>query len=358
MLTGAQGATVHDRNGVVAYQFTPSQETSIEWSRELRDVSTCDLTLPPMKLDDIGPWVYWVSVWHLGLRALLWRGPIQKITRRRDQSVISARDPAAFMSRTRTPVLKQWEKVDPAVPASEMWQAMSEVHDLNLRPVIRHDPIGGMFDYSTTASANSAQSGSSGGDNEQAGMMDQAIDDLTKLGLRWTVVAGVPLLGPISRDSIATLGPNDFLTDLELTRDGSNSYNDVVLRAPDTIATVRVDMDGLNLQTIQTVDNMFGVSNALGAAREFARYSSLIRDSISVPSGATLHPEAPVSFDQLVPSGRFTISAYDRLMQMELEKVDVTVSANSTTVNVSMDSVLDLPENLPELKAPDVVQHG
>jgi hypothetical protein len=291
MLTGAQGATVHDRNGVVAYQFTPSQETSIEWSRELRDVSTCDL-----------------SVWHLGLRALLWRGPIQKITRRRDQSVISARDPAAFMSRTRTPVLKQWEKVDPAVPASEMWQAMSEVHDLNLRPVIRHDPIGGMFDYSTTASANSAQSGSSGGDNEQAGMMDQAIDDLTKLGLRWTVVAGVPLLGPISRDSIATLGPNDFLTDLELTRDGSNSYNDVVLRAPDT--------------------------------------------------GATLHPEAPVSFDQLVPSGRFTISAYDRLMQMELEKVDVTVSANSTTVNVSMDSVLDLPENLPELKAPDVVQHG
>lgn len=346
MLSARQAVTVHDADGISVRQFGPENLTTLRWTRELQEVSTCDVTLPPDdSLDDVTAWVHSVSVWDLDAGEMLWDGPILKTTVNRDQVVVSARDAAAWMARTRTPIIKAWDKVDLSVPAAEMWLAMADLHGLHLRPIVRADPWTGNFDYANNADAT---------------MMDQAIAKLAQLGLRWTVVAGVPILGRAPRDQLATLSDNDFVGGVELVRDGSASYNDVVLRGPDTLARARADMRGLTLQTIVNAPDMFGVTNADAAAREYVGYFAQIRDAISVPEGATLHPEAPVSYGQLIPSARFGVAAYGRLMAQELDSITVTLSAGKAEVSVKMESVLDLPENLPELATLDstTVQHG
>lgn len=343
IVSNQQGVSIHTRTGVQLYQYLPSKVSSGSWTRDVQDVSTLTLELPADDvLDklDIIPWLHWVSVWDMeasGQRdALLWKGPIQTLSLNRRSGTLNvvAKDLMAFMKRTRAPLSKKWDSADPATIAGELVQDMLELHGITETPIIRLDPYGSRFEYTAESDTK---------------MLNEQLDDLVRLGLRWTVVSGVPILGPAHRNPITVLGEEHFLGDgLTITRDGSSSYNNILLRGADAIAHAKVPMAGLDLQTIVTVDDVHSVSNAERAAFQAARYYASIRDSVSLPGGTVLHPDAPITMRQMIPSVRVNIDAYGSLYGMELHNVTVTMGGGNadTTVAVSLEVTTD---DLPEL---------
>ena len=331
-----QIVSLHTVSGVQLYQFLGNELIDLSWSRDLRTVSRCSITVPSTldynRIPDLVPWQHWLSVWDNTGQSLYWTGPIQKVESNRESIQIKARDISSLFTRTRVPITKRWETTDPAFIAEELLDAMIELHGLNSAPIVRTDPLGDRFDYRVTA-------------DEQ--MLEAVIDELVGFGLYWTVVAGTPVLGPMPRTPVAALGENDFVGGgLTLVRDGSKFYNDVLLRSADSLAQARVPLGSLNLQTIVDVDSMFGVSNTDRATKQFARYVSTIRDTVTLPDNSVLHPNAPIGMDQLIPSNRIIVDAYGVLVPMELTGIDVEYSANTSSVSIRMDSVDD---ELPEL---------
>lgn len=333
-----QVVSVHSAKGVTMYQFQASEQATLSWSRQLRDVSKSTLTAGPMlvggKIPDIFPWVHWMSIWSADAKSLYWTGPVQRLVANRFGTEIDASDPAVYLSRTRVPITKSWQGVDPCIPMNEMWEKLCAMHGLTQLPVARRDPWGQLYSLSVT---------------EDAEMMDKTVKTFESYGLRWSVIAGVPLLGPMPLEPIAALGEQHFLGDgVQLVRDGTMTYNDVLLKGPDNLARARVDLGaGVNLQQIVTVNNMFGVSNVERAVTEYIRQTGMIKTDIDVPSNAILHPDAPVTVDQLVPSARFAVSAYGIDLRMELE----SVSVSATGANVQITPTFQEVPNWTELGA-------
>lgn len=331
-----QLVSLHTHKGVQLYQFNPEQQLGMSWGREMREVSQCQLSVPTMfardQVPNLQPWVHWITVWQENGQDVLWRGPIQTIQADRETITLSCRDVSAYSQKTRTPLTKKWDATDPANIARELWEQMLADKGVNVKPIVRVDPLGDRFDYGCTMDAV---------------MMEENIQELTQKGLRWSVVSGTPILGPMPLRSIASLGEQDFIgKGLQILRDGANTYNDVVLRAADVISRGRVDIPGQNLQTIVSVDNMFGVSNANKAVRQYLREVGKIRDALIVPPDAELHPDAPVNISQLIPSARFTVEGFGVLSLMELKSMRCTVTPEKVSVTVNMESVND---DLPEL---------
>lgn len=327
--------------GVQLYQFLGHELISVSWTRESNEVSRCELTVPNTsdytRLPDVTPWIHWVSVWDDTGRTLYWTGPIQRTVVTRKTLVISARDVMALMSRTRCPITKRWEVEWPVDIAEELVQHMIELHGINTKAVIQ--PIHPLqyderYDFAV---------------KNDGTMLSQTFEDLSRLGLRWTVISGTPVLGPMTRTPIAALSENDFVSEgLEVVRDGSATYNDVLLRGADNLAQASVEMAGLHLQTTVTIDDMFGVSNVDRATKQYVNYASRIRDTVTIPDNSMLHPSAPISLDMMIPSVRITIDAYGMLLPMELTGVDVSLSSTASSVAIRMTSVAD---DIPELLA-------
>lgn len=337
IVSDQQIVSIHTARGTQLNQFLTNEQTSLAWSREASQVSTATLIVPSAYAVDqfpqLQPWTQWMTVWDGDGNDVLWRGPIQSVARGRKTLTISGRDPSAYYAKTRTPLTKRWEAIDPSVPAAAMWEQMAADKALNGETIVRPDPLGDRFDVDLVRDAQ---------------MMESDIQALVQKGLRWCVVGGIPIFGPLPLKTVTALSEDDFMGDdpLQLVRDGGQTANDVVLRAADVISRARVDVPGQNLQAIVTVDDMFGVSNADKAVRQFVRYTGQVRDTLTVPDGSQLHPNAPVTIAQLMPSARFTVEAFGLLSLMELRSVKVAVTPGSTVVTVAMDSVND---DLPEL---------
>lgn len=312
-------------NGVRMAQFQASQQETLQWGRTLRDVSKAVLTAGPMlvggKLPTIYPWVHWMSVWSADATSLYWTGPIQKLVANRFGTEIDASDPAVYLAKTRVPETKSWDGVDACIPMTELWGMLCDLHGLNMYPVMRRDPWADLYNIDVT---------------EDSQTLDQTIKTFESYGLRWTVVAGTPLVGPMPLQPMSdTLGEQHFIGDgLQLVRDGTNTANDVLMLGPDELARASVDLGaGLNLQALVTVNNMFGVSNVTSATSQYVRQTGMIKTDIDVPSDALFHPDAPVTVEQLVPSARFAVDAYGVRLRMELESIQVTMSAGGVQIS-------------------------
>lgn len=326
-----QIVSLHSIDGVQLYQFLAGGQNRLSWSRDLREVSRCEITVPVtpdyVRVSDIVPWLHWVDVWDDRGEELYWSGPIQRVEGGWQKLVITARDSSALYARTRCPMTKRWEAADPATIAAELWEAMIERHNLSAKVIERTNPLGDRFDYAVRSDAQ---------------MVDSIIDDLVTKGLFWSVVSGVPILGPAPLTPIAALGEDDFVGGgITLVRDGAETFNDVLIRGADNIARARVERGGLSLQKTVDVDNMFGLSNAQRAASQYVRYTSKIRDAITLTEGAVLHPNAPLVMAQLIPSMRVNVEAYGMLTTVELESVEVTCEAGKAEISVKLESVND-----------------
>lgn len=336
-VVSTQTASLHTVSGVALYQFGAGDLTELSWRRELSETSTASITVPTRLLEDVTPWLHWLSVWEDD--ALRWTGPVQSVTYGRETTTVEAADISALMGRTRVPLTKAWEATDPALIAAELWRSMMEAQRLNGAPIVRRDPLIDVFNFECVADSQ---------------MLDKLMDDLVGIGLCWTVVAGTILLGPAPRSAMASLGEDDFIDgNLTLVRDGSRVFTDVLVRAADDQTRARVNNGGLNLQTIVDLDSLFGVSNADRAARQYLRYTSSMREAVRLDGSTRLHPFAPVTIESLVPSVRVTVSAYGVLTPMEIQSVEVSQSSEDTTASIGLESVEDNPPELIKTERPN-----
>lgn len=331
-----QAFTLRTYDGIQLYQFPPTEQLDWNWSRESREVSVCELSVPSVGehhlLPNITPWLHWIDCWDNTGEVLYWSGPILRASLNSRRLAISARDIGSLMSRTRCLVEKRWESADPAEIAGEMWEAMIEHHNLKVKPIIRNDPRGDRFDFTAKA---------------ETGDMDVQMGNLTDLGLRWCVVAGRPIFGPVNLKASVALSEEHFIDDaFEVTRDGTNFCNDVTLRVAGSKSNASIYAGGLQFQKTVTVDSIRGVSNADRAAYQYVQYAGTMRDQVTMPNGAVLHPEAPITLDQLIPSARINIEAFGLLTTMEVSQVSVSRDEEGAQVSVKLESVND---DLPEL---------
>lgn len=318
-------ATVHTVDGRGVDVIPCSIMSAITWGREQREVSVCDIDVmtegDPELLEDLRPWVHWVTVWH-GERPV-WTGPIQSIRIGRVTTKIAARDPSTFMWRTRVPVTRTWADTDPTGIAASVLASMNDLHHIDATPIVLPG-ITESFTYHADADSR---------------MVHQLMDDLTKLGLEWTVVAGRFILGAFSEAPVAELAECDFLVDIDRLRDGSGTFNDVRIQGQNWAQTARAPLAGLNLQTLVSLDDVFGVSNIQKAARLYAQEVAAIRDVLVVPSGASLHPEADVRLDDLVPGKVFKVSANGIANLMKVDQVQVSATPGTFDTQVTLVAV-------------------
>lgn len=334
-----QVVSLHTFQGVQLYQFLGNSLVDLTWSRESDTPSRCELTVPSTievdKVPDVVPWQHWVSVWDDTGQHLYWTGPVQKANFSRRAMSLSCRDMSTLFSRTRCPMTKRWDIAWPADIARELIERVVELHNLDVEPIVM--PVHPLqYDERYAYAAKSDES-----------MVDAMMDELVRLGLKWTVVAGVPILGRLSRTPIAALSENDFVGEgMTVVRDGSGFANDVLLRGGDNLAHARIPIADLNIQSTVNIDNMFGVSNVDRAVKQHVKYTSKFHDAVTLPDNAVLHPNAPVSIEQLIPTTRLVLDAYGLVFQAELTGIDVSCSADDATVSVRVTGVDDEPTEL------------
>ncbi len=325
--------SLHTYDGIQLDQFSPKRQLSLDWGRIQRNVSTCELTVPGTLLQsgptDIMPFLHWISVFS-SADELLWTGPCLIPDDGEDTTIINASDTMLYTQYTRVPMTKDWSGADPADIAAELIQAMIGIHGLKTEVVVRRDPDGDPFDYSVTKDEKT---------------LDVVMSDLVDKGLRWTVVAGTIVLGPMPHDPVVALAREHFTSaGIRIRRDGRKTANDVMVRGGDVTVQSRVPLGGLNLQSLVSVDDTFKLSNVRRALRQQLRHTARIRQALVLSDNTVLHPNAPVRIQDLVPSARFVLGAYGLQALQELESIKVSRSSSTATVSVSMENVVDLPE--------------
>ena len=328
-------ATIHTVDGRMVGDFPCKTITAFTWGREANEVSVCNFDVgtqsDPELVEAIRPWVHWTTIWHDGVA--VWTGPIQSMKITSITSTISARDPATFMWRTRVPVSRTWVDTHTEDIAFDLWKAMLRLHRFNVTPVILSEVV--QKSFTITAKA------------EQR-MLNQLMDDLTKVGLVWTVVAGRPVLGQFSTQPVVTLEECDFMVELERRRDGSQTFNDVRVQGQNWAQTAKAELAGLNLQNLVSLDDVSGVSNIQKAALEYAQDSARIRDELVVPASASLHHAAPVSLDDLVPGKVYVVHSGTISQLMRLDQVSVSGSNSGIDVQVGL-VALENPDEIAQL---------
>ncbi|UYP17706.1 hypothetical protein OED52_13600 [Rhodococcus sp. Z13] len=317
--------TFHTVDGRNLGQLVCQQLSEVRWARERNEVSGLTATVSPQAdpelLEDLRPWVHWVSAWD-GLHCV-WQGPIQQIRIGRQTATITAKDPSTFMWRTRSPISKTWSMTDPTSIAAGLIQAMNELHRIPGEPIVL-PRVTEAFTYTATSDSR---------------MLHQMMDDLAKLGLAWTVVSGRFILGEFGTDPVAQLDECDFLVEIERLRDGTSTFNDVRVQGQNWAQTAVAPLAGLRLQTLVSMDDLFGVSNIQKATRLYANEVSAIRDSLVVPSGASLHPQAPISVDDLVPGKCVRVTASGVVELMMIDQVQVVASSSSYDTQLTLVAV-------------------
>jgi hypothetical protein len=299
------------------------------WSRELSEVSNLSLSAPRQELtDQIIPWLHWVSVWNG--QALQWRGPIQDVQFDNAGMTITAKDVATFMWRTRTVTTKSWSSLDIASIAADMWRDMLQLHNITAEPLVL-PALSGMGRYNVSIKAD-------------VRMLNQEMSDLAKLGLRWTVIKGRPVIGTQPTGIAAELGECHLSAGAKIQRSGARTSNDVRVQGKNYSHTERVELGGLHLQTIVSIDDVFGVSNITAAAREQALKRGVIKNILVIPSSGTLSADAPVELDTLVPGVRLSVTALGMQSVFELQKVEVAGSSSGATVAITMTVIDDSTE--------------
>lgn len=315
--------TIHTVDGRHIGDFPCGMVEQFNWSRESNEVSVCSYDVAtqgdPDLVEALIPWVHWTTVWHDGQP--VWTGPIQSVAISSAKTTISARDTATLMWRTRVPVTQTWVDTHTEEIAFDLWTAMLQLHRVRVTPVVLTEVV--QKSFTITAKA------------EQR-MLNQLMDDLAKVGLVWTVVAGRPVFGLFSPEPVVTLEECDFMVELTRRRDGTQTFNDVRIQGQNWAQNAKAELAGLNLQTVVSMDDMFGASNIQRAALQYAQDSARIRDELIVPGSASLHHAAPVSLDDLVPGKVFTVHSGTISQLMRLDQVTVNGSASGIDVQVGL----------------------
>lgn len=295
--------------------------TGFTWSRERNETSRLSVTAPMQRLgEEIVPLKHWLSCWHG--QSLQWIGPVLVADRSRQTLKVDCRDVSWFMAGTRTQTTRQWAVSDVGPIAADLWREMLTMRQLRADPVVLPATRDARYDFTVKAELRT---------------MAQDMAELSKMGLRWTVVRGRPVLGDQPVTPIAELADEvDLSGGAMIRRSGAQFANDVRLQGKNGATVARIPVAGLQIQRIVSLDDLHGVANIRAAAEQYVQRSAVLRDELIVPSDATLSPDAPVSLDELVPGVHLTVSALGLRTVLRLDQVTVSGSAAGTTVAVRL----------------------
>lgn len=328
---GEMAVSVHTVDGRAIGDLPCDVVSSVSWGREAVEVSGCEVEVltqaDPDLLESLRPWVHWMTVWDGSTN--VWTGPVQKATLGREQTQVSARDTSTLMWRTRCPITKTWAETSPVDIAAQLWQLMLTHHGVNAAPTVLPGLADNSFTFSATADSR---------------MLHQVMDDLVKLGLAWTVAGGRPVLGNFPAAPVAELADCDFLVEIKRLRDGTGTFNDVRVQGQNWAQTATAPLAGLRLQSLISLDDMFGVSNIQRATRQYVQDSASIRDVLVVPASASLHPDAPVTLDDLIPGRVFAVHSQGVSSLMRLDAMQVSSTPEQFDVQVTLVTVTDVGE--------------
>ena len=315
--------SVHTVDGRMIGDFPCNVVNSWSWSRETNEVSTGAYEIATQGaadlVEELLPWVHWTTIWHDG--EAVWTGPIQTVKINSSTTQVSARDTSTFMWRTRVPVTRTWVDTHTEDIARDLWKAMLSLHRIKTSPLVLAEVV--QKSFTITAKA------------EQR-MLNQLMDDLVKVGLHWTIVAGRPVLGVFPRDPVLALEQCDFMVELERRRDGTQTFNDVRVQGQNWAQNATAELAGLRLQTLVSMDDMFGASNIQRATLQYAQDSARIRDELVVPAQASLHHQAPVTLADLVPGKVWTVHTDTISQLMRLDQVNVSGTQSGIDVQVGL----------------------
>jgi hypothetical protein len=290
------------------------------WSRERNEVSRLQLTAPMQDLGaEITPWLHWVSCWHG--QSLQWIGPVQETTRDRTGMSVDCRDVSTFMWRTRTQTTRRWSGMDVAPIAADLWAEMLTLHSVRADPIVLPARTDSRYDFEVKSDLK---------------MLHQDMDALSKMGLRWTVVKGRPVLGEQPVTPVAELAEHDLSGGAMIRRSGAKTSNDVRVQGKNSAVTGRTPLVGLHLQSIMSLDDLGGATNIETAAAQYVNRRSAIRDELVIPTSATLSPDAPIELNQLIPGVHLVVSALGLRTVLRLDQVTVTSGAEGTSVAVRL----------------------
>lgn len=321
---GPYAATLHTRRGEPVGDVPCADMLSCSWSRELGETSQASIAVDASLsfTDDVVPWQSWLTIWD-GQQPV-WTGPVIKTTDDQSTLTVAARDAGVFLSRTRTPVSQHWAGETPQRIAADLMESMLSIHRVNVQPDVRPMDDAETFDYDTS---------------EDATLLSENFDDLSKLGLRWTIVAGRPLFGDPSAEPVGELFDCDFMESTKVVRDGSRAANDVTVQGQNFAHTEQAELGDLRLQALVSIDDLFGVANIRRAARQYVKQTGVIRRQVVVPSSMTLAPDADVSLGDLVPGAVFVVNTRGIRQRMRLSKVEVSNEAGKHDVAVTLETV-------------------
>ncbi|WP_280505823.1 hypothetical protein [Nocardia farcinica] len=328
MRLDAASFAIHDKTG--AQLGTIECPESFSWSRELNEVSKLTLTAPIQELAEVvTPWAHWVSCWHG--TSLQWFGVVVDPIRSRTAMSIEAMDVSRLMWETRTLTTKQWRQMDVAPIAADMWREMLDLHGVSADPIVLPSRTESRFDFAVKSDLK---------------MLHQEMSELSKLGLRWTVVRGRPVLGNQPAAPAAELEECHMAEGIQIRRSGRGVKTDVRVQGKNGAFTERRELGGLVLQSIVNLDDLFGVSNIQRAAADYVKRTARIRDELVVPASSTLTADAPIELDDLVPGINLSVSALGLRTVLRVDQVQVAGSPTGTDVALT----LSTPDNLSELE--------
>lgn len=325
--------SLHDTTGVVVAELDCTN--GLAWSRALSEVSRCQLAgttaAAQEVIDRVRPWVHWVSLFRGD--DFVWTGLVTDLSVRSQTWTLTAKDLGTLMWRTRTQLTRTWIDTDPVRIAAQVWDSMCAFHSL---PV----PAARIIDSTTAYTVESVA---------DRRMLHQAMDDLVKLGAEWTVIGSQALFLPTLRTEDVTLSHTqladcDFDAELEVLHDGTRLFTDVRFQGKNYAATATVPLGGLRLQTLVSMDGLFGEGNITRAAQQTVAKTGTPRRQVLVPSGAKLTPDAPITMAELVPG--IIIPVWTDVSGgvrdlLRLEGVEVTVDAGTEAVKVTLGEVPD-----------------
>lgn len=300
--------------------------TDVLWTRDRNEVSRCEIQTYDIDAGELVPWLHWIDVWEND--RTVWSGPIHEVGTELGTGAtrIEAKDVASFQWYTRVLTTQRWTGLDTAPIAADLWRDMLRLHGIDADPEVLPTVGDERFNFAVTADTR---------------MLHQVMDELVRIGLTWTVVAGRPVLGNQPDTAIADLDACDFMVGLRRVRSGKRAAADVRVQGSNWAQTERIDMAGLRLQALVSLDDLFGVANITAAARQYLREVGAIRDVLEVPAGASLHPDAPVTTDDLVPGRVFAVHAGELAGLMRLKSIEVAWSAQNRDVRVTLDAVTE-----------------
>lgn len=107
-------------------------------------------------------------------------------------------------------------------------------------------------------------------------------------------------------------------------------------------------MGGLVLQSLVSIDDLFGTANIRRAARQYTVASAQLRPRLVVPASAELDPRAEVDIGVLIPGVRMIVAARGQRALMRLTQVDVSWAAGEHSVKVTLETVNDTQVDISE----------